>query len=59
MQAKLGKPRQSWRLKTTGVELSREARTRLAWMDFYRRTQNVALTCRRFGDFASDFLPLA
>lgn len=49
MQAKLGKPLRSWRLKTTGVELSREARTRLAWMDFYRRTQNAALTCRHFG----------
>jgi transposase InsO family protein len=49
MQSKLGKPLRSWRLKTTGVELSREARTRLAWMDFYRRTENVALTCRHFG----------
>src|SRR5215472_700592 len=49
MRAKLGKPRWSWRLKTTGVELIREARTRLAWMDFYRRTRNVALTCRHFG----------
>jgi len=31
------------------VELSRAARVRLAWMDFYRGTQNVALTCRHFG----------
>lgn len=49
MQAKHGKPPRSWRLKTTGVELSREARTRLSWMDFFRETKNVALTCRRFG----------
>jgi len=32
-----------------GVELSREARVRLAWMDFYRRCRNVAQTCRHFG----------
>lgn len=32
-----------------GVELSRAAEVRLAWMDFHRRTQNVALTCRHFG----------
>jgi len=31
------------------VELSRVARTRLTWMDFYRRQRNAALTCRRFG----------
>jgi putative transposase len=29
--------------------LSREARVRLAWMDFYRRSRNVAHTCRHFG----------
>jgi transposase-like protein len=39
--------RASWR--RTGKELSREARFRLAWMDFYRRTHNVARTCRHFG----------
>jgi len=49
MQAKQGKPPRSGRLKSTGVELSREAQVRLCWMDFYRRTGNVALTCRRFG----------
>ena len=49
MQAKHGKPPRSWRLKTMGVELSREARARLCWMDFYRETQNAALTCRHFG----------
>ena len=32
-----------------GVELSRGARVRLAWMDFYRNTKNVTLTCRHFG----------
>ena len=49
MQAKWGKPARSARLATVGVELSRAAQVRLAWMDFYRRTQNVALTCRHFG----------
>lgn len=49
MQAKVGKPPRSAQLKTTGAELSREARTRLAWMDFYRETKSVALCCRRFG----------
>lgn len=49
MQPKSGKPPRSGRLKTTGVELSREAQVRLSWMDFYRQTENVALTCRHFG----------
>ena len=49
MQPKSGKPPRSARLATTGVELSRAAQVRLAWMDFQRRTQNVALTCRHFG----------
>lgn len=49
MQVKHGKPPRSARLKTTGVELSREARARLSWMDFYRETENAALTCRHFG----------
>jgi hypothetical protein len=33
----------------TGVELSRETWSRLAWMDIYRRTRNVARTCCYFG----------
>jgi len=49
MQPKSGKPPRSARLATTGVELSRAAQVRLGWMDFHRRTQNVALTCRHFG----------
>lgn len=49
MQPKSGKPPRSARLATIGVELSRAAQTRLAWMDFHRRRQNVALTCRHFG----------
>ena len=49
MQPKSGKPARSARLATIGVELSRSAQVRLAWMDFYRHTQNVALTCRHFG----------
>ena len=36
-------------LARTGKELSREARVRLQWMDFYRRSQNVARACRLFG----------
>src|SRR4249919_1882996 len=49
MQAKSGKPARSARLAAVGVELSRGAQVRLDWMDFYRRTENVALTCRHFG----------
>jgi len=49
MQAKQGKPLRSGQLKSTGVELSREGQVRLGWMDFYRRSGNAALTCRRFG----------
>jgi len=29
--------------------LSKEARTRLQWMDYYQKTNNVSLTCRHFG----------
>lgn len=49
MQVRRGKPPRSRQLIRFGVELSRAARVRLAWMDFYRGTQNVALTCRHFG----------
>lgn len=49
MQPKSGKPARSTRLATVGVELSRAAQVRLGWMDFYRKTENVALTCRHFG----------
>jgi putative transposase len=49
MQVRKGKPPGSSRLVGTGVELSREAGVRLAWMDFYRRCRNVARTCRHFG----------
>ena len=49
MQIRRGKPPGSKRLARMGVELSREARVRLAWMDFYRRCENVAQTCRHFG----------
>ncbi len=49
MQVKHAKPPRSARLKAVGVELSREAQVRLSWMDFYRQTENVALTCRHFG----------
>lgn len=37
-------------LRVMGPSLSREARQRLHWMDFYERHgQNARLTCRRFG----------
>jgi hypothetical protein len=49
MQPKSGKPARSARLAAIGVELSRAAQVRLGWMDFYRKTENVALTCRHFG----------
>lgn len=49
MQVKQGKAPRSAKLNAAGVELSREARARLAWMDFYRETRNAALTCRHFG----------
>jgi putative transposase len=49
MQIRKGKPPGSGQLARTGVELSREARVRLHWMDFYRRGRNVARTCRHFG----------
>ena len=48
MQVRKGKPPHARQLALTGMELSREARTRLAWMDFYRRSSNVA---RSFGGF--------
>ena len=49
MQVRKGKPPGSGQLARTGVELSREARVRLHWMDFYHRCHNVARTCRHFG----------
>jgi putative transposase len=49
MQVHSGKARGSSRLARIGVELSREARVRLAWMDFYRDSHNAARTCRHFG----------
>jgi putative transposase len=49
MQIRNGKPPRSGRLTLVGVELSREGRVRLAWMDFYRQSRNVARTCRHFG----------
>jgi hypothetical protein len=49
MQIRRGKPPGSGRLARTGVELSREARVRLAWMDFDGGCHTVAHTCRHFG----------
>ena len=49
MQIRKGKPPGSGRLAGIGVELSRAARVRLSWMDFYRRCNNIAHTCRHFG----------
>jgi putative transposase len=49
MQVRDGELPHARQLARMGKELSREARTRLAWMDFYRRSSNVARTCRHFG----------
>jgi putative transposase len=49
MQVHDGKLPRARQLARSGKELSREARTRLAWMDFYGRSRNVARTCRHFG----------
>ena len=49
MQVHDGELPRARQLARTGKELSRDARTRLAWMDFYRRSSNVSRTCRHFG----------
>src|SRR5579863_2830201 len=49
MQIRKGKLPRSGQLTRVGVELSRGARVRLAWMDFCRDSGNVAQTCRHFG----------
>ncbi len=49
MQIHDGELPRARQLARTGKELSREARVRLGWMDFYRRGRNVARTCRHFG----------
>jgi hypothetical protein len=49
MQVRKGKAPGSSRLARIGVELSREARVRLAGMDFYRESHNPARTCGHFG----------
>jgi putative transposase len=49
MQVRNGEVPRARQLARTGKELSREARARLDWMDYYRRCHNVALTCRHFG----------
>ncbi len=59
MQVRRGEPPQARQLAQVGVELSRAARVRLAWMDFYDSTQNAALTCRHFGISRQTFLSLA
>jgi transposase InsO family protein len=50
MQIRYGKVPRARQLARLGGELSREARQRLLWMDYYRiHGHNAALTCRRFG----------
>ena len=50
MQIRSGKVPRACQLARSGCELSRAARLRLLWMDFYRtHGRNAALTCRRFG----------
>ncbi len=49
MQIRRKLPR-AGQLARSGQEMSREARVRLAWMDFYRtHGRNAAQTCRHFG----------
>jgi len=39
-----------WKLERMSADiLSKEARRRLAWMDYYRKRGNARLTCRHFG----------
>jgi len=59
MQIRERKPPGSGRLARTGVELSREARVRLAWMDFYSRCGNVAQYLPSFRHQLADVLSLA
>jgi putative transposase len=49
MQVHDGEVPRARQLARTGKDLSREARVRLDWMDYYRRCQNVSRTCRHFG----------
>lgn len=49
MQVHDGELPRARQLARMGKELSREARVRLDWMDYYRRCQNVNQTCRHFG----------
>src|SRR5713226_6115245 len=49
MQIHNGELPRARQLARTGKELSREARVRLDWMDYYRRCRNVVRTCRHFG----------
>jgi homeodomain-containing protein len=49
MQVRDGELPRARQLARTGKELSRGARVRMDWMDFYGRYQNVARTCRHFG----------
>ncbi|HZW96089.1 MAG TPA: helix-turn-helix domain-containing protein [Candidatus Eremiobacteraceae bacterium] len=49
MQVRDGELPRARQLARTEKELSREGRVRLEWMDYYRRCQNAARTCRHFG----------
>jgi hypothetical protein len=61
MQVHNLKARGSSRLARTGVELSREARVRLAWMDFYRENYRnfVSLGPNTFHRCRTGPVPLA
>ena len=59
MQVRKGKPPGSGRLARTGVELSREARVRLSWMDFYRRCPQRSPYLPSLRHQPPDFLSLA
>ena len=55
MEAKARETAARVAVEATGVGLSREARTRLSWMDFYRETKNAA-DLPPFRDRAADLL---
>lgn len=42
-------PRKGYISRLTRGDITSRARTRLAWMDYYRKTKNARLTCRHFG----------
>lgn len=42
-------PRSGYLSRISQADITNQAKTRLKWMDYYRKTQNARLTCRHFG----------